>query len=82
MHKNALVIQNGRCIAAKVAGRIEMLAEVDPAQQFLIRKSLQVGRRVCPAAVSVLSEESESHRPIKRRQPNHTQLDSRRRFGF
>jgi ATP-dependent Lhr-like helicase len=46
MHKNYLVIQNGRCIAAKIAGRIEFLSTIDPAEQLLIRKSLQVGRKV------------------------------------
>jgi ATP-dependent Lhr-like helicase len=49
MHKNALIIQRGRCVAAKVAGRIEFFAEVDPREQLLMRKSLQIGRRVTAA---------------------------------
>ena len=56
MHKNALVVQSGRCVAAKIAGRIEFLAEIDPSQQFLIRKSLQVGRRVHAAALPSIPE--------------------------
>jgi hypothetical protein len=53
MHKNALILQNGRCVAAKIASRIEFLGEIDPADQMLIRKSLQVGRKLRPAAVAV-----------------------------
>jgi ATP-dependent Lhr-like helicase len=53
MHKNALILQNGRCVAAKIAGRIEFLGEIDSADQMLIRKSLQVGRKLRPAAVAV-----------------------------
>jgi ATP-dependent Lhr-like helicase len=85
MHKNALVLQAGRPVAAKVAGRIEFLAEVDPAQQLLMRKSLQVGRKLRPAAVSPIADESEP--PVIRlrrapRTPDETQLHSRRRFGY
>jgi ATP-dependent Lhr-like helicase len=80
-HKNALVLQGGRCIAAKIAGRIEFLAQVDPAQQHLVRKSLQVGRKVRPAAVAAVPEPHAFHRSSKARQPDHTQLHSRRRFG-
>ncbi|MDX1947927.1 MAG: DEAD/DEAH box helicase [Pirellulaceae bacterium] len=54
MHKNALVVHQGRCVAAKIAGRIETFAEIDPAQQMLIRKSLQVGRRIHLAAAPAL----------------------------
>jgi ATP-dependent Lhr-like helicase len=56
MHKNALVILGGRCVAMKVAGRIECSADfatsIDPTQQMLIRKSLQVGRRVHAASLA------------------------------
>jgi ATP-dependent Lhr-like helicase len=83
MHKNALVIQGGRCVAAKIAGRIELFAGIDPAEQMLIRKSLQVGRRVYPAAAAsavpaphIFSAKSRST------PPDETQLNSRRRFGF
>ncbi len=85
MHKNALVIQRGRCVAAKVAGRIEFFAEVEPAQQLLIRKSLQIGRRVhaAPQLAAVGVEESEPHfRRSNRSSPDDTQLHSRRRMGF
>ena len=82
MHKNSLVIQGGRCVAAKIAGRIELLAEIDPGQQFLIRKSLQVGRKVHPAAVATVPE-PHAFRPSGRRAtPDPTQLHSRRRFGY
>jgi ATP-dependent Lhr-like helicase len=82
MHKNALVLQNGRCIAAKVAGRIEFLAEIDPSEQLLIRKSLQVGRKLRPEAVTAVPEPHLFRSPGKRREPDHTQLNSRRRFGL
>ena len=49
MHKNALIVHRGRCVAAKVAGRIEFFADVDPREQLLMRKSLQIGRRVTAA---------------------------------
>ncbi len=46
MHKNSLILQAGRCVAAKVAGRIEFFAEVEPLTQMAMRRSLQVGRRI------------------------------------
>jgi ATP-dependent Lhr-like helicase len=46
MHKNSLILQAGRCVAAKVAGRIEFFAEVEPTTQMAMRRSLQVGRRI------------------------------------
>ncbi|HEY2411403.1 MAG TPA: DEAD/DEAH box helicase [Pirellulaceae bacterium] len=83
MHKNALVLQNGRCVAAKTAGRIEFLGDIEPADQMLIRKSLQVGRRLRPAAVAVTVPEPHfKHSNVKHREPDHTQLNSRRRFGL
>jgi len=86
MHKNAVVIQRGRCVAAKVAGRIEIFAEVDPTQQLLMRKSLQIGRRVYAApqlaAVTTNDPEPFARRPFRSTPPDHTQLHSRRRMGF
>lgn len=83
MHKNSVVLQNGRCVAAKVAGRIEFLADVDPAEQMLIRKSLQVGRKLRQAAVAATVPEPHFIRsPGKKSEPDHTQLHSRRRFGL
>jgi ATP-dependent Lhr-like helicase len=80
MHKNALVLQNGRCVAAKVAGRIEFLADVDAAQAMLMRKSLQVGRKV---RVQSIREDAQTDRmPAARKPPDQRQLDSRRRFGM
>jgi ATP-dependent Lhr-like helicase len=81
MHKNALVLQNGRCVAAKVAGRIKFLADIDPAQQLLIRKSLQVGRKLRPAAISAVPEPHAFSFSRKSRAPDETRLNSRRRFG-
>ena len=46
MHKNSVILQAGRCVAAKVAGRIEFFAEVEPITQMAMRRSLQVGRRI------------------------------------
>jgi ATP-dependent Lhr-like helicase len=80
-HKSALVLQNGRCIATKIAGRIELLAEIDPAQQLLIRKSLQVGRRLRPQALPAAEGPPLSRKP-RPAEPDHTQLHSRRRFGI
>jgi len=86
MHKNALVIQRGRCIAAKIAGRIEFFAEVDVSQQLLMRKSLQIGRRVhaAPQLAAVGADEPEpsSSRRIRPVPPDDTQLHSRRRMGY
>jgi ATP-dependent Lhr-like helicase len=82
VHKSALVVQNGRCVAAKITGRIEFFAEVSPAEQVLMRKSLQVGRRVWPAAEAA-SAVPEPHvfRRSRIAPPDETQLQSRRRFG-
>jgi len=83
MHKNALVLQNGRVVAAKIAGRIEFLAEIDPADQLLIRKSLQVGRKLSRAAVTAAVPEPHFRRSgVPKKEPDHTQLNSRRRFGL
>jgi ATP-dependent Lhr-like helicase len=50
-HKNAAIYHRGRCLAAKVAGRIDFFGEVEPEVQLRMRKALQVGRkpRVVPA---------------------------------
>jgi ATP-dependent Lhr-like helicase len=86
MHKNALVVQRGRCVAAKVSGRIEFFAEVDPTEHLLMRKSLQIGRRVhaAPQLTAVAIDESEpiARRPYRPAPPDDTQLASRRRMGY
>jgi ATP-dependent Lhr-like helicase len=46
MHKNSLVLHQGRCVAAKVAGRIEFHVDVDPRLQLEMRRALQHGRRI------------------------------------
>lgn len=55
MHKNCLILQRGRCVAAKISGRIEFYAEVPPLQQFAMRKSLQVGHKVQTPQVAAVS---------------------------
>jgi hypothetical protein len=82
-HKSALVIQNGRCVAAKIAGRIEFFAEVDPREHLAIRKSLQVGSKVRPVVLAEAPAEPHlSRAAAANRQHDPTQLHSRRRFGF
>ncbi len=84
MHKNSLIVQAGRCVAAKVAGRIEFFAEVDAAEQLLMRKSLQVGRRViaAPEPATIAPESVVFRRPAQASVPDETILNSRRRLGM
>jgi len=70
-HKNALVLQNGRCVAAKVAGRIDIRVPLDPAEELCIRRSLQVGRKLelppaPPAAGEPWKVPERPARPIRR----------------
>ncbi len=53
-HKNAAIYHRGRCLAAKITGRIEFFAEVEPELQLHMRKALQLGRkpRIVPADAS------------------------------
>jgi ATP-dependent Lhr-like helicase len=83
MHKNSLIVQGGRCVAAKVAGRIEFFAEVDASDQLLMRKSLQVGRRAfaSPEPAAIASEPIVFRRPAGASLPDETTLNSRRRLG-
>jgi ATP-dependent Lhr-like helicase len=80
-HKNAMILQGGRCVAAKIAGRIEFLAPVDAAEAYRMRKSLQVGRKVRPQALPAASEPNTLELP-RSRSTDDRQLHSRRRFGF
>jgi ATP-dependent Lhr-like helicase len=57
INKSALILQRGRCVAAKVAGRVEFFAQVDPATQVVMRRALQIGRRA----------ESDSGKPLPAR---------------
>jgi ATP-dependent Lhr-like helicase len=45
IQKSALILQRGRCVAAKVAGRIEFFVEVEPTVQVAMRRALQTGQR-------------------------------------
>jgi ATP-dependent Lhr-like helicase len=78
--KNCLVLQGGRCVAAKVTGRIEFFASVAPEIEAAIRRALQYGRRITS------SKDPPSHRFQPRtapvRLPDNTELNSRRRFGW
>ena len=58
------------------------LANIDPAEQLLIRKSLQVGRKLRPAAVRAVPEPHGFEFSRKKRAPDETQLHSRRRLGL
>jgi ATP-dependent Lhr-like helicase len=81
-HKNALIVQNGRCVAAKVAGRIEFFTEIAQTSQMVMRKSLQMGRKV-RVVHPVVPEPHAPFGPVHRpRQLDPTQLHSRRRMGF
>jgi ATP-dependent Lhr-like helicase len=83
MHKNALIVQRGRCVAAKVAGRIEFFAEVEAGEHLLMRKSLQVGRRIQVVPVAESASAVPSPHAFRRRTPaDDTLLHSRRRFGL
>jgi ATP-dependent Lhr-like helicase len=44
-HKNALILQGGRCVAAKEASHIEFFAEFDTLTTAEMRRGLQTGRR-------------------------------------
>jgi ATP-dependent Lhr-like helicase len=42
--KNYLILQGGRCVAAKQSGQIEFFAEVDRETEAAMRRALQTGR--------------------------------------
>jgi ATP-dependent Lhr-like helicase len=60
-HKNALILQRGRCVAAKVAGEIEFFAEQDTQTAAEMRRALQTGRRV--SSSHLLEEWLDEERP-------------------
>jgi hypothetical protein len=70
-------------VAAKVAGRIVFFTEVDATDQLLMRKSLQVGRRIisAPVPAGTVPEPLVFRRPARAGQRDETVLHSRRRFG-
>jgi ATP-dependent Lhr-like helicase len=45
LHTGALILRDGRCIAAKTGNRIEFFEEVQPAEQFEMTRALHRGRR-------------------------------------
>jgi len=44
MHKNALILRNGKCVAAKQADQIMFFEEVSQAEEAEMRRALQTGR--------------------------------------
>lgn len=78
IHKNAIVIHRGRAVAAKVSGRIEFFAAVDPLLQVEMRRALQLGKR--PVGPEKLHVRTGSRRTIMLPDPD--SLDSRRRMGW
>ncbi|WP_254506915.1 DEAD/DEAH box helicase [Anatilimnocola floriformis] len=56
MHKNCLILQRGRCVAAKISGRIEFFIEVPALQQLTMRRSLQLGHKVQDAKIAALAK--------------------------
>jgi ATP-dependent Lhr-like helicase len=79
-HKNYVILQGGRCVATKVAGRIEFLLEVEPALEMQMRRALQHGRRILSNQDPTLHRFEPRTSPA--RLPNNTELNSRRRFGW
>jgi ATP-dependent Lhr-like helicase len=43
--KTLLILAGGRCVAVKQSGQVEFLVPVDNAQQYVMRRALQLGRR-------------------------------------
>lgn len=81
MHKNCLILQQGRCVAAKISARIEFYAELDPVTQLTMRRALQVGRRI----MSNLEVDSRIRTPAAlptKRPASNQELQSRRRMGW
>jgi ATP-dependent Lhr-like helicase len=79
-NKNYLILQDGRCVAAKVAGRIEFFAQVAPEVEAAMRRALQYGRRVTSNKDPSLHRFQPRTAAVKL--PDETELNSRRRFGW
>ncbi|MBP89784.1 MAG: hypothetical protein CMJ64_24270 [Planctomycetaceae bacterium] len=43
--KNYLILQDGRCVAAKQSGQVELCAEVDRETEAAMRRAMQTGRK-------------------------------------
>jgi len=52
-HKNSLVLMDGRCVAAKQAGRIVFRDDIEPLTAAEMTRALQLHRRVTSAEASV-----------------------------
>ena len=79
-HRNYVILHSGRCVATKIAGRIEFLMDVAPATQLQMRRALQHGRRILSNKDPMLhrfESRSAALRPADDRE-----LNSRRRFGW
>jgi hypothetical protein len=44
MHKNALILQNGRCVAAKQSNQIVFFEDISQEVAVVMRRALQTGR--------------------------------------
>lgn len=79
-HKNYLIVQGGRCVAAKVTSRIEFFVNVTPGVETQMRRALQYGRRITSNKDPSLHRFQPRTAPVKL--PDPTELNSRRRFGW
>ena len=79
-HKNYLILQAGRCVAAKITGRIELYAAVAPDVEAAMRRALQYGRRITSSKDPSLHRFQPRTTPVKL--PDNSELNSRRRFGW
>jgi ATP-dependent Lhr-like helicase len=85
-HKNYVILQAGRCVAAKVTGRIEFYGQVPPEVEAAMRRALQYGRRITsnkdPSLHRRPAVAGARPRTTAVKLPDETQLNSRRRFGW
>jgi ATP-dependent Lhr-like helicase len=85
-HKNYVILQAGRCVAAKVTGRIEFYGQVPPEVEAAMRRALQYGRRITSNKDRSLHRRpavaGARPRTTAVKLPDETQLNSRRRFGW
>ncbi|HUE71631.1 MAG TPA: DEAD/DEAH box helicase [Pirellulaceae bacterium] len=79
-HKNYIVLQSGRCVAAKITGRIEFFVGVAPEVEAAMRRALQYGRRITSNKDPSLHRFRPRTTPVKL--ADDAELNSRRRFGW
>ncbi len=79
-HKNYVILQAGSLVAAKVTGRTEFFAKVEPEVEAAMRRALAHGRRITSNKDPLLHRFQPRTAPA--RLPDNTELNSRRRFGW